>query len=75
MSKESLKTIQALILSVEELDLPTRIANALKNGGYSTVKELSNATKLDISKVKNLGSKSIDIILDKLKEKEVIIKE
>ncbi|MEA3355389.1 MAG: DNA-directed RNA polymerase subunit alpha [Patescibacteria group bacterium] len=64
-----------LELSVEELDLPTRIANALRKGGYSTVKELSKATQSDISKVKNLGSKSIDIILNKLKEKDVIIKE
>ncbi|MBU1085585.1 MAG: DNA-directed RNA polymerase subunit alpha [Candidatus Beckwithbacteria bacterium] len=65
---------ESLRLSVEELDLPTRIANALRNGGYSTVKELSKATRSDITKVKNLGGKSIDIIIDKLKEKDVIIK-
>lgn len=64
-----------LRLSVEELDLPTRIANALRNGGYFTVKELSKSTRSDISKVKNLGGKSIDIIIDKLKKKDVIIKE
>lgn len=66
---------ESLKLSVEELDLPTRIANALRNGGYSTVKELSKASYSDITKVKNLGGKSIDIIIDKLKEKDVIIKE
>ena len=65
---------EALKLSVEELDLPTRIANALRKGGYATVKDLSSATKSDISKVKNLGGKSIDIILDKLKDKDVILK-
>ena len=65
---------EALKLSVEELDLPTRIANALRNGGYATVKDLSEATKEDISKVKNLGGKSIDIIIEKLKEKEVDLK-
>lgn len=65
---------ESLKLSVEELDLPTRIANALRKGGYATVKDLSQASKADISKVKNLGGKSIDIILDKLKDKDVILK-
>ena len=65
---------ESLKLSVEELDLPTRIANALRKGGYATVKDLSQSTKAEISKVKNLGGKSIDIILDKLKAKDVILK-
>ncbi len=65
---------ESLKLSVEELDLPTRIANALRKGGYATVKDLSSASKTDISKVKNLGGKSIDIIIDKLAEKDVILK-
>jgi len=65
---------EALKLSVEELDLPTRIANALRKGGYATVKDLSESAKEDISKVKNLGGKSIDIIINALKEKDVKIK-
>ena len=65
---------ESLKLSVEELDLPTRIANALRKGGYATVKDLSAASRADISKVKNLGGKSIDIILDKLEAKDVILK-
>ncbi|MFC1627110.1 DNA-directed RNA polymerase subunit alpha [Patescibacteria group bacterium] len=65
---------ESLKLSVEELDLPTRIANALRKGGYATVKDLSQASKKDITKVKNLGGKSIDIILDTLKEKGVDLK-
>ncbi len=71
---DELEENESLKLSVEELDLPTRIANALRKGGYATVKDLSVASKADISKVKNLGGKSIDIILDKLKEKDVIVK-
>ena len=62
---------EALKLSVEELDLPTRIANALRRGGYATVKDLAEASKSDVAKVKNLGGKSVDIIIDKLKEKGV----
>jgi DNA-directed RNA polymerase subunit alpha len=61
-------------LSVEELDLPTRIANALKKGGYATVGDLASAPKADVAKVKNLGGKSLDIILKKLKAKGVEVK-
>ena len=77
VKEESLDEVEdneSLKLSVEELDLPTRIANALRKGGYATVKDLSGASKAEISKVKNLGGKSIDIILDKLKAKDVIVK-
>ncbi len=61
-------------MSVEELDLPTRIANALKKGGYAYVKDFSSASREEIAKVKNLGDKSIDIILKKLKNKGIEIK-
>lgn len=66
---------EALKLTVEELNLPTRITNALRRGGYPTVKALSQAPREDLNKVKNLGVKSIKIIADKLKEKEVSLKE
>jgi len=64
-----------LSLTVEELDLPTRIVNALVKGGYKTVKDLSEVEKPKIVSVKNLGSKSISIVEDKLKEKGVGFKE
>lgn len=64
---------EALRLSVEELDLPTRIANALRRGGYATVKDLAEASRADVAKVKNLGGKSVDIIIDKLKEKGIVV--
>ncbi|MBU2051618.1 DNA-directed RNA polymerase subunit alpha [Patescibacteria group bacterium] len=63
-----------LKLSVEELDLPTRIANALRKGGYATVADLAGATHPDFAKVKNLGGKSVEIIIKKLKSKGVEIK-
>lgn len=68
------KDSEVLKLSVEELDLPTRIANALKKGGYTTVKELALAKKETISKVKNLGGKSVEIVLKKLKAKGIEVK-
>jgi DNA-directed RNA polymerase subunit alpha len=66
---------EVMKLSVEELDLPTRIANALRKGGYATVKDLAQATRQDVAKVKNLGEKSLDIIVKKLKNKDITIKE
>jgi len=58
-------------LSVEEIGLPTRVANALIKSGYETVEELSKAKKEDLVKVRNLGDKSIKIITIALAEKGV----
>jgi DNA-directed RNA polymerase subunit alpha len=58
-------------LTVEELDLPTRIANALRKGGYKTVGDLMGAPKPVIAKVKNLGEKSVDIVDAALQKKGV----
>lgn len=66
---------EVLKLTVEELDLPTRIANALRKGGYATVKDLSQASQEEISKVKNLGGKSVQSIADALAQKELSFKE
>jgi len=63
--------MEVMRLTVEELDLPTRIANALRKGGYETVADLAKAKREDIAKVKNLGGKSVDIVIEKIKEKGV----
>ena len=65
---------EVLRLTVEELNLPTRIANALRKGGYETVEDLTVATPADIAKVKNLGEKSTKVIQAALAEKEVGLK-
>ena len=62
-------------LTVEELDLPTRIANALRNGGYKTVRDLTKAKEDELAKVKNLGEKSVQLIKKALKKKEVGLQE
>ncbi len=72
LSPEEAETLR---LTVEELDLPTRIANALRRGGYQTVDDLVNANKVDISKVKNIGEKSIEIIDQALDKKGVGLKD
>lgn len=58
-------------LTVEELDLPTRIANALRKGGYKTVKDLQNAKESQVSKVKNLGDKSVKLVIKALKDRGI----
>jgi DNA-directed RNA polymerase subunit alpha len=62
-------------LTVEELDLPTRIANALRKAGYKTVGELSTATRGEIAKVKNLGEKSVGTVEDAVNAKGVTLKD
>ncbi len=56
-------------LSVEEIGLPTRVANALSKAGFETVEHLVTAKKEDLIKVRNLGEKSLNIINIALKEK------
>jgi DNA-directed RNA polymerase subunit alpha len=60
---------ESLRLTVEELDLPTRIANALRKGGYETVRDLTKAPKDEVAKVKNLGGKSVDSVAVALEQK------
>lgn len=58
-------------LSVEEISLPTRVANALIKSGYETVEDLVHAKKEDLVKVRNLGEKSLKIIAAALGTKGV----
>lgn len=58
-------------LSVEEIGLPTRVANALAKAGYETVDALVKAKKEDLAKVRNLGEKSVKIISAALGQKGV----
>jgi DNA-directed RNA polymerase subunit alpha len=72
LSPEEAETLR---LTVEELDLPTRIANALRKGGFKTVGDLQGAPRLTIAKVKNLGEKSVDVIAEALAKKGVTLGE
>jgi DNA-directed RNA polymerase subunit alpha len=58
-------------LSVEEIGLPTRVANALAKSGFETVDALVRADKNELVKVRNLGEKSLKIISAALGEKGV----
>ncbi len=58
-------------LTIDELDLPTRIYNSLRNGGIETLGQLLSTTKKDLISMRNMGNKSIIVIEEKLKEKGV----
>ena len=60
------KEAKIMLLTVEELELPTRLSNALRRAGFKTVYDLLSTQKSVIAKVKNLGSKSIGIIEEAL---------
>lgn len=69
------KTNDEVSLTVEELELPTRIVNALLKVGLKTAGDLQNAGKKKIAKVKNLGGKSIKTIEIALAQKEIELKD
>jgi len=58
-------------LTIEEIELPTRIVNALLKVGIKTVGDLQKAGRKKISKIKNLGGKSLKIVEIALKEREI----
>lgn len=58
--------------SIEELELSTRVTNSLKTAGIETVSQLINTPKEELLKLKNTGSKSINDIEKKLKEKGLL---
>ncbi|KKT31266.1 MAG: DNA-directed RNA polymerase subunit alpha [Microgenomates group bacterium GW2011_GWF2_45_18] len=65
----------SLKLSIEELDLPTRISNAFKKAGYKTVEDLLMAGRSTLVKVKNLGEKSIEIVEEALNKRSLSLKD
>ncbi len=58
-------------MTVDELDLPTRIYNSLRNGGIETVEQLLQAPRKDLISMRNMGGKSISVIEEKLKDKGI----
>ena len=53
-------------MTIEELDLSVRSFNCLKRAGINTVEDLTNRTEDDMMKVRNLGKKSLDEVINKL---------
>lgn len=64
---------EVLKMRIEELDIPTRIVNALARGSIETIGQLLGTPRVELMKIKNLGAKSLSIVEDKLREKGVTI--
>src|SRR3989338_920656 len=69
VSEETLK------LTIEELDLPVRITNALKAIEINTIEDLINVPRQILLKAKNLGTKSLSLISEKLSERGLSLRE
>ena len=66
VNKEDNKKDGLLEMTIEELDLSVRSFNCLKRAGINTVGDLINKTEEDMMKVRNLGRKSLEEVINKL---------
>lgn len=57
---------KVLEMTIEELDLSVRSFNCLKRAGINTVEDLISRTEDDMMKVRNLGRKSLEEVINKL---------
>ena len=68
VEKEEGKKEKVLEMSIEELDLSVRSYNCLKRAGINTVEDLACKTEEEMMKVRNLGKKSLEEVLNKIAE-------
>ncbi len=68
IEKEEDEKSKILEMSIDELELSVRSYNCLKRAGINTVAELTDKTAEDMIRVRNLGRKSLEEVLDKLTE-------
>ena len=66
VEKAESKRERILEMPIEDLELSVRSYNCLKRAGISTVQDLANKTEADMMKVRNLGKKSLDEVINKL---------
>ena len=68
VSQDDEKQTKKLEMSIEDLDLSVRSYNCLKRAGIHTVQDLVKKSEDDMLKVRNLGKKSLDEVMNKLQE-------
>lgn len=66
VNKDEDKKEKSLQKSIEELDLSVRPLNCLKRAGINNLEELTKKSEEDMLKVRNLGRKSLDEVIQKL---------
>ncbi|MEG1535421.1 MAG: DNA-directed RNA polymerase subunit alpha [Clostridia bacterium] len=68
VSQDDEKQTKKLETSIEDLDLSVRSYNCLKRAGIHTVQDLTKKSEEDMLKVRNLGKKSLDEVIKKIKD-------
>lgn len=66
VEKDEKSKEKVLEMTIEELDLSVRSFNCLKRAGINTVEDLTNKTEDEMMKVRNLGIKSLEEVIEKL---------
>ncbi len=66
IEREETKKEKVLEMTIEELDMSVRSFNCLKRAGIDTVEDLTNKTEEEMIKVRNLGKKSLEEVIQKL---------
>ncbi|MDD3930663.1 MAG: DNA-directed RNA polymerase subunit alpha [Clostridiaceae bacterium] len=67
-SEETSKKSPVLDTAIEDLDFSVRTYNCLKRAGINTIGDLAARTEDDMMKVRNLGKKSLEEVIQKLEE-------
>lgn len=75
VEKEEDSQTKVLEMPIEEMDLSVRSYNCLKRANINTIQELIQKTESDLSKVKNLGKRSLEEVVEKLKGYGLTLKE
>lgn len=65
----------SLSISIDELELSVRSYNCLKRAGIHTITQLTDKTKSEIEKIRNLGKKSFKEIIKKIQDRNMKLKE
>lgn len=66
VEKDETSQVKTLEMTIEDLDLSVRSFNCLKRAGIHTVEDLVNKTEGEMMKVRNLGRKSFEEVMQKL---------
>ena len=66
VEKDEMSNESKLEMTIEDLDLSVRSFNCLKRAGIHTVEDLVNKTEGEMMKVRNLGRKSFEEVMQKL---------
>jgi DNA-directed RNA polymerase subunit alpha len=64
--KQEFASANSMNMTIDDLELSVRSYNCLKRAGIDTVEDLTNKTEDDMAKVRNLGKKSLDEVIEKL---------